>query len=426
MQFAFRLGRQPRSAHRVLDSRHIESRKSLNIGSTGHSDQDSLHADADCGPDRGVRRHASATRLQSGRREREPSRRSLTPQTGAQESARFHGRRRACPFGLPGIRYLAIQNGTMQSLFDLTVSYRRKFEPEHDRTGQRPATQCLDSLMPLLTCHSRFSRALGEPGGTSPAAAQLPCVGGAARPAPLSAVPSCRPALGGSPPPLLVGSGISGWLRAHRLAGEAQVTLFEAGDYFGGHTHTVDVTLDGVTHGVDTGFLVFNDRTYPNWCGCSRSWAWPPRRRTCRSRCRCRPAGLEWSGSTSTPCSRSAQPAAAALLAHAGRHPALQPPGHGAGRTRRRGERAGEPIGDFLDRHRFGDGFRDWYFLPMIGCIWSCPTDQMLRFPVATMIRFCHNHGLIQVTTGRSGTRCAAARGTTCDKMLRASPTRAA
>ena len=49
-------------------------------------------------------------------------------------------------------------------------------------------------------------------------------------------------------------------------------------------------------------------------------------------------------------------------------------------------------------RPRFSAEFRDWYFLPMIGCIWSCPTDQMLRFPIATMIRFCHNHGLIRVT----------------------------
>jgi len=57
-----------------------------------------------------------------------------------------------------------------------------------------------------------------------------------------------------------------------------------------------------------------------------------------------------------------------------------------------------QPLGEFLDRHRFGEAFRDWYFLPMLGCIWSCPTDQMLRFPVATMIRFCHNHGLLQVT----------------------------
>jgi predicted NAD/FAD-binding protein len=56
-----------------------------------------------------------------------------------------------------------------------------------------------------------------------------------------------------------------------------------------------------------------------------------------------------------------------------------------------------QPLGDFLDQHRFGEAFRDWYFLPMMACIWSCPTKQMLSFPVSTMVRFCHNHGLIQV-----------------------------
>jgi len=56
-----------------------------------------------------------------------------------------------------------------------------------------------------------------------------------------------------------------------------------------------------------------------------------------------------------------------------------------------------QPLGQFLDAHRFGTAFRDWYFLPMMGCIWSCSTAQMLAFPVATMIRFCHNHGLIQI-----------------------------
>ena len=65
----------------------------------------------------------------------------------------------------------------------------------------------------------------------------------------------------------IVGSGIAGLSAAHALAGKARVTLFEAGAYFGGHTHTVDVTLptvDGpVTQGVDTGFLVLNERTYP-------------------------------------------------------------------------------------------------------------------------------------------------------------------
>lgn len=68
-------------------------------------------------------------------------------------------------------------------------------------------------------------------------------------------------------------------------------------------------------------------------------------------------------------------------------------------------------IGDFLDDYGFGAAFRQDYLLPMMGCIWSCPTDQMLRFPVATLIRFCHNHGLIQVTdrpqwhTVRGGSR---------------------
>jgi predicted NAD/FAD-binding protein len=56
-----------------------------------------------------------------------------------------------------------------------------------------------------------------------------------------------------------------------------------------------------------------------------------------------------------------------------------------------------QPLGAWLDEQRFSSEFRDWYFLPMMACIWSCPTAQMLQFPVATMIRFCHNHGLIQV-----------------------------
>ena len=65
----------------------------------------------------------------------------------------------------------------------------------------------------------------------------------------------------------IVGSGISGLAVAHTLKDMADITVFEAGDYFGGHTHTVDVTLPTpqglVTYGVDTGFLVFNERTYP-------------------------------------------------------------------------------------------------------------------------------------------------------------------
>ena len=64
----------------------------------------------------------------------------------------------------------------------------------------------------------------------------------------------------------VIGAGIAGLGAAWHLSREtaSQVTLFEADERFGGHAHTVDVTLDGVTHGVDTGFLVFNERTYPH------------------------------------------------------------------------------------------------------------------------------------------------------------------
>jgi predicted NAD/FAD-binding protein len=56
-----------------------------------------------------------------------------------------------------------------------------------------------------------------------------------------------------------------------------------------------------------------------------------------------------------------------------------------------------ESVGEFLAKHQFGKPFIDNYFLPMIACIWSCPAEQMMAFPMATMVRFCHNHGLLQL-----------------------------
>ncbi|MBV2262582.1 MAG: FAD-dependent oxidoreductase, partial [Thauera sp.] len=64
----------------------------------------------------------------------------------------------------------------------------------------------------------------------------------------------------------VIGGGIAGLSAAWLLAPQHRVTLFEAGSYVGGHTNSLDVTVDGLTHPVDTGFLVFNRRTYPNLC----------------------------------------------------------------------------------------------------------------------------------------------------------------
>jgi uncharacterized protein len=195
----------------------------------------------------------------------------------------------------------------------------------------------------------------------------------------------------------VIGSGISGLSAAHALREHAAVTLFEADRWFGGHAHTVDVCLNGVTHGVDTGFLVFNQRTYPGlirlfaelgvehapsemsfsvqvpqddfeWCGNDLNGVFAKRRNLASPRFWRMLADLLRFNRLAT------------ALAERGDDAALA-----------------EPMGEFMQRHRFSRAFLDGYFLPMVACIWSCPVAQMLRFPVGTMIRFCHNHGLLQI-----------------------------
>ena len=200
----------------------------------------------------------------------------------------------------------------------------------------------------------------------------------------------------------VIGSGISGLSVAYHLSGRARVSLFEAGDYFGGHTHTVDVSVDTphgrMRHGVDTGFLVFNERTYPRLIELFGTLQVPTTSTEMSFSVKVPDIDLEWSGSDLNTVFAQRRnllrPAFLGMLSEIGRFNRL------CTALAARGAEAElqQPIGDFLAEHRFGAAFRDWYFLPMIGCIWSCPTDQMLRFPIATMIRFCHNHGLLQVT----------------------------
>jgi len=202
----------------------------------------------------------------------------------------------------------------------------------------------------------------------------------------------------------VVGSGVAGLGAAHRLAAQCDVTVFEAEGRLGGHAHTVDITLPGphgdVTHGVDTGFLVFNERTYPRLIALFDELGVAVAKSEMTFSVQApRPDGsrLEWSGTSLN-------------TVFADRGNLLRPRFHGmlielirfnrlATALARRGVDAelAQPLDEFLAEHRFAGAFVDDYLLPMIGCIWSCSTVQMLRFPVGTLIRFCHNHGLLQV-----------------------------
>ena len=204
----------------------------------------------------------------------------------------------------------------------------------------------------------------------------------------------------------VVGSGISGLAVAHSLKGHADITLFEAGNYFGGHSNTVDISLPTnkglVTYGVDTGFLVFNERTYPNlinlFAELGVETALSDMSFSVQAPQVWGDEALEWSGSNLDTVFAQRRnllrPRFLKMLADVMRFNKIC--------TRiaeaQKENEMRQPLSEFLKHHDFNEAFLNWYFLPMMGCIWSCPTDQMLKFPVATMIRFCHNHGLIQVT----------------------------
>jgi len=206
----------------------------------------------------------------------------------------------------------------------------------------------------------------------------------------------------------VIGAGISGLSCAWRLrAAEGgrtapNVTLYEANDYIGGHTHTVDATVDGVSHPVDTGFLVFNHRTYPHLVALFETLGVATTASEMTFSVHVDRAGaraLEWAGTDLNSVFVQRRNLAdtrflrmlADLLRFNRAATALARNAAGAAlRT--------WTLGEYLDAHRYSRVFRDWYLLPMAAAIWSCSTKQMREFPLATFVRFCDNHGLLQVT----------------------------
>jgi predicted NAD/FAD-binding protein len=193
----------------------------------------------------------------------------------------------------------------------------------------------------------------------------------------------------------VVGAGISGLASAWLLSQRHHVTLYEAGSYLGGHTNTVDVVLEGISHPVDTGFLVFNHHTYPNFTALLDHLGVESAATDMSFAVSLDQPDLEWAGSSMATVfgqkRNLRRPKFWRMLADILRfnrqsvawlklHP-------DSDRTLR----------DFLRAGRYSDAFAAWYLLPMGAAIWSCPAGQMLEYPLASFVRFCRNHGLLQV-----------------------------
>lgn len=191
----------------------------------------------------------------------------------------------------------------------------------------------------------------------------------------------------------IIGAGIAGNTLAYHLHKSHDITVFEAGSHIGGHTHTHDIEHLGKNYSVDTGFIVFNDRTYPNFiqmlseCGVS----WQPSHMSFSVRCE--KTGLEYNGTTLN-----------SLFAQ--RRNLFNPAFHRMIKDILRFNKsslellsAGEELtlAEYLKTQGYSQQFIDYYIIPMGAAIWSTDAVQMLEFPARFFVRFFHHHGMLTV-----------------------------
>jgi predicted NAD/FAD-binding protein len=195
----------------------------------------------------------------------------------------------------------------------------------------------------------------------------------------------------------IVGSGIAGLTCAYLLNRQHDIQVFEASDWIGGHTHTVDVQVDGRSYAIDTGFIVFNDWTYPNFIRLLEQIGvgFKP---------------TEMSFSVSDPATGVEYNGHDLNTLFAQRSNLLSPAFWGMLRDILRFNRqslddlannrisADTTLGLYLDSNGYGRRFIEHYIVPMGSAIWSMSLADMLGFPLQFFVRFCKNHGLLSVS----------------------------
>lgn len=192
----------------------------------------------------------------------------------------------------------------------------------------------------------------------------------------------------------VIGTGIAGNVAAHHLNKQHDITVYEAGSWIGGHTNTIDVATEQGPLPVDTGFIVFNDRTYPNFIRLLDDLGVASQDSEMSFSVRRERPELEYNGSTLN-----------GLFAQRGNM--LRPSFHRMLREILRfnreapalleSGRAGVTLGRFLNEGRYSKQFRNDYLIPMGAAIWSAEPRMMLAMPARFFIRFFLNHGLLSL-----------------------------
>jgi len=194
----------------------------------------------------------------------------------------------------------------------------------------------------------------------------------------------------------IIGSGISGLTSAYLLNRNHEITLFEAGDRVGGHTHTVDVEVNGQRYAVDTGFIVFNDWTYPNFIRLLGQIGVGFKATEMSFSVTDPDSGLEYNGNNLN-----------SLFAQ--RRNLLSPGFWGMLRDIVRFNKRTQldlsegriaqdtTLNEYLKAGGYGERFILHYIVPMGAAIWSMPMAEMLNFPLQFFVRFFKNHGLLSI-----------------------------
>ncbi|MCA8984048.1 MAG: FAD-dependent oxidoreductase [Planctomycetaceae bacterium] len=210
----------------------------------------------------------------------------------------------------------------------------------------------------------------------------------------------------------IIGSGISGLTCAYLLSREHEVTLFEANDYPGGHTRTVDVKWQGESQAIDCGFIVYNERTYPHFIGLLEELEVETQPTEMGFSVSCRRTGFEYNGTN-------------LLGLIADKRNLISPRFYNVlldilrfyRDTRHFLEDKGRSnseltVGEFVRQQRYSQDFLHYHLMPMGAAIWSCSFDSFADFPFRFVARFYNHHGLIQVTNRpvwrviKGGSRC--------------------